>query len=272
MKATVFLFCLLSSVLYCQNDSDIYYMKSVDMFNEKFYEKSLDYIDKALEIDSLNKKNIYQKLKILCHSSKTREGKFELLDQVSEIINNSYDDEFLYYYCLVYDSIGESGQGTKILKLYVNSKRFKDPEMILFLAQRLINDKKIEESIPYYETYLKLYPDDLGSNLDFVNLLFTVDKRIEAKELLDKLNTKNPDNLIILNLLKSFYLAQKEYLNALNYQDKIIKIENTPSRIIESAKIKELLGDKKSAYLDYLNVAKSDGCNLDYIIKILNFE
>lgn len=256
---------------FAQSDAAHYFNQSIKFYNEENFEISKQMIVKAVEMDSLNLSYLYHQLNILTKLNNCDEG-VDILQKIFDINDRKLNDQFLYFMISIYDCNQRDEKATEILKNYIDSNTFKNDEMILLLAQRLLNQEDSVNSTIYYKKYVKRNPEDVAARLDLAKLLFTFDNQIEAKETLEKGLELDPKSLPYLIHLAGYYLQIGSYEKALEYQQQVIALDNSSVRIADRAGIYELLGHSKAAYNDYLLVKQTEKCNLNYFTRILTFE
>ncbi|AWM15196.1 hypothetical protein DI487_15910 [Flavobacterium sediminis] len=172
-------FCLTSNNFFAQHDSKVHFDNSKSFAERKKFKEALIEIDKALEIDSLNRNYLLQKIKIQYYSSKCLDA-FETLKKLMQS-NNKLDDEIVSYFCDLSDCIQEPEMATEILRKYVDDKKFKAPEMLIRLGQRYYNIKEYDKSVYYYREAIRIEPKDINAIIDLAKILYSFKGNKEAK-------------------------------------------------------------------------------------------
>ncbi len=272
-KITVMMTLVFFVIAYGQGQSTPheYFKASQELFKNKEYDKAISTIDKAIQLDSRNRDYLILKTTILYNDSKCNEA-MEVLDKIYALNGKKYDDDIIAYAVQLYDCFDKTEVATKILKNYVDKKKYTNVDLVVFLAQRLANLGDIEGAQLYYDEVIKLNPDDIASTIDYAKILFTYKSPEDARVLLYKSLTLHPNNLSLLIYMAGYYLQIQDYDKALDYQNRVLLIENNNARLGDRAGIYELKGMKKEAYFDYLKIVETDKCNIDYYTRILKYE
>jgi tetratricopeptide (TPR) repeat protein len=97
-----------------------------------------------------------------------------------------------------------------------------DPLVNKYLAEALLKNQKTEEALPYFEKYAKK-EDSLKGYNDLAHAYIKIEKFKQAENVVKKMKSKDPDDLIVKMLEAQIaYLQSKPYLDQL---DKIKEID-----------------------------------------------
>ncbi|MGH2665824.1 tetratricopeptide repeat protein [Flavobacterium sp.] len=271
-RITSYLILLISFATYSQTDSQHYFEKSKLLFEEKNYENALSTIDNALKTDSLNRDYLIHKINILYNFSKCNEA-IEVFDKVYSI-KNEVDDQLIVICCQLEDcrSIEKKEKTTLLLKTYIDKNLYQNNEIIIVLAQRLLEQQDYENAIVYYKEYVLLEPHDIEAIIDLTKIVYKFKSSNEAIKEISKGLENNKDNVQLLHYLASCYYNTKNYDKALEIQNQIMKLEYNSENIASRSKLYELLGRKKEAYEDNKAVINLVKCNTEYYLKVLQYE
>ncbi|MEZ0129885.1 hypothetical protein AB9T88_09030, partial [Flavobacterium sp. LBUM151] len=161
---------------------------------------------------------------------------------------------------------------TEGLITYIENKKYQNNEMIIYLAIRLCNNKKYDEGIKYYKQYIKLKPDDIDSVIDFSRIIYSYEGSENGINEIKNNLQNNPNNLELLKCLASFYNFNKDYINAIEVQNQIIKSYYTVENINVRAILYSQLGKPDKVYEDLNRIIEIENCNAEYYSKILQYE
>ncbi|WP_159433936.1 tetratricopeptide repeat protein [Flavobacterium fontis] len=257
--------------VFAQIDSNKYFENSKQFLKNENYEKALIEIDKALDSDSLNRDYLLQKIKIQYFNSDCNSA-FETLEKLIKR-DNRLCDETVSYFCDLSDCIKEPKMGTEILTKYVDAKKFESNEMLIRLGQRYFITKEYDKSIFYYRESIKLNPKDVNAIIDLARILYVFKNNSEeAKEELLKGLENNKNNILLLTYLASCYHNDNDINSAINIINQIIILDYNSEHIASRAMLYELKGEKSKAYNDYKKIIELNKCNLEYYLKILQYE
>lgn len=249
---------------------DQFFNESKELTDKQDFDKALLKIDKALELDSLNRNYIMQKIKVLYYKSDC-ENSFILMSRLV-LKEKKFDDETMFFSCLISDCLKQSEEATEGLMHYVNSKKYVNNEMLVLLAQRLYNSKKYDECIYYYNEYLKLEPKDVNVIIDFSRIIYAYKGSEEGINVVVKGLDRLPNNMDLLKCLVAYYHTSMAYDKAIEIQNQIIEINNDIKNIETRAKLYELIGKPSKAYDDYKTILTLRKCATEYYLKILQYE
>lgn len=264
------LILFISLNIFSQVDSKKYFEDSKKLMDSKEYEKALTSINYALKKDSLNRNYIIQKVKILFFKSDCNNSFLELNKLIS--YENNLDDETIAILCEVSDCMDYKDIATEGLITYIENKKYQNNEMIIYLAIRLCNNKKYDEGIKYYRQYIKLKPDDIDSVIDFSRIIYSYEGSENGINEIKNNLQNNPNNLELLKCLASFYNFNKDYINAIEVQNQIIKSYYTVENINVRAILYSQLGKPDKVYEDLNRIIEIENCNAEYYSKILQYE
>ncbi|KFF04855.1 tetratricopeptide repeat protein [Flavobacterium reichenbachii] len=269
MKKNIAILIMFScSHLFSQNDSRKYYDESLALEKTKDYDKSLIFVNKALEVDGQKRDYLLQKVKLLYFKSKCKDA-INILESIITS-ENKFDDITVTYFAELTDCLGNNKIATQALLDYINQNN--SPEVTAVVAQRYFTMEKYDEAIFYYRKLIKINPNDIDAIIDLSRILYAYQSKEEAlKELMKGLETNN-ENIKLLTFLASGYHNMKEYDKAINIVNKIIALELKPEHLASRAMLYELQGNKKEAYKDYKKIIELVKCNLEYYQKILQYE
>jgi tetratricopeptide (TPR) repeat protein len=265
------LLLFISFNMFSQIDSKQYFENSKQLFTEKKYDIALASVDNALKIDSLNRNYLIHKINILFNDSKCNDA-MKVLNKVYEINNEKVDDEIMVFFTTLYDCFGEKEKATKILKSYIDDKQYQNDEMIINLAQRLMNEQDYENASLYYKEYVLLKPHDIDAIIDLTRILYAFKSSDEAIKEVSKGLENNRNNIRLLTYLASCYHNNKDYDKAIEIMNQIIKLEYKAENIASRAMLYELLGEKDKAYEDNKVIVSLLKCNSEYYFKVLQYE
>lgn len=251
-----------------KSDPDKSYKESVRYTELEQLPEALNSIDLALKTDTLNRKYLLQKIRILHLNDQCDEGIVVLNKIIAK--EKKVDEETFIFFIQLLDCIGETDKATELSIEYI--KKHKSPEIILMLAQRFYNFKQYDEAVFYYKELIKLSPQDVDAILDLSVILHSLDKMDELKSLTLEGLKNNKNNILLMNNLTKYFLLQKDYQSALEIQDKIVELNYNVENLKTRATLYEM--DKKplKAYEDYKKIVVLDKCNVDCYSKILEYE
>lgn len=268
MKAYTFILLFFSIALYPQNKSEAFYKESLKAEAKKDYDNAMNYINKAIAIDSSKRDYKLQKVKLLYFKSDCNEGLKILEKIVTE--ENRFDDITISYYSELADCVGEIDKGNEALQYYINETN--SPEIIATLAQRYFNQGRYEEAINYYRKVVAIDPNDIDAIIDLSKMLFSYKSPQDAITELENGLKTNKKNVRLLTYLASCYHNIKEYDKAIDILDMIIPLEYNADNLASRAMLNELKKNNSKAYEDYKSIIKLAKCDVTYNLKLLEYE
>ncbi|MFD2907220.1 tetratricopeptide repeat protein [Flavobacterium ardleyense] len=272
MKKIIIVFLLsFTSIAIGQINSKKYFDESKKLFVEKKYDVALTTINNALITDSLNRSYLIHKINILFNASKCNDA-MKVLNKVYEINNEKVDDEIMVFFTALYDCLDEKEKATKILKYYIDDKKYQNDEMIINLGQRLMNEEDYENASLYYKKYVLLKPNDIDAIIDLTRILYTFKNSYEAIKEISIGLKNNKNNVRLFTYLASCYHNNKDYNKALEIENQIIELEYKAEHIASRSMLYELLDQKDKAYEDNKIIMSLVNCNLDYSLKAIEYE
>lgn len=263
----IILFCPL--LLFSQKKDDLYYKEALKLIEkDKNFEDANILLDKAIDKDSTNRNYLILKSKILFSKSDCSNS-LRYLQKVI-LLDKKFTDSTAVFFSDLADCLKDNSTAIEVLKDYLaknNSEIVK-----VKLAQKYFLNEKYEASIELYKELVKDNPKDIEAIIDLSRILFSFKSQEIAIMELKKGLKSNPNNVKLLIYLASCYHNMKNFEEAIRIEDLIIKIEYKAEHIASRAMLYELQGKKYDAYEDYKKIIKLNKCNLEYSIKILQYE
>lgn len=248
-----------------------FFLQSKKFMSEKLYDKAIESIDFAIQIDSLNENYYLQKVDLYLQKSDCV-GVEQTLEIYSERINPKTENFFLCASKLCMECFDKREVCLKILKTalegdFGNSKKI-ILQIVFYYSQLDDNDNVIF----YLKKYLELARNDVEKYHLLFDLLFVSDRFDEAENILLLGINENKQDITLLIRLSKYYYNRKKYESCISVLDKIIKkeytIENIKNRIIVFEDNNQL----EEAYNDYKKIIEIEKCNSEYYSKVLEYE
>ncbi|MFB9077670.1 tetratricopeptide repeat protein [Flavobacterium procerum] len=270
--ALLYTLLTLSSKVFSQNYTDAKYYadESKKLLIEKEHTKSIEMIDKAIKIDSLNEDYYIQKAEIYYEDSKCEKGLEVLLKHID--ITGGISEKGMVYISELVECSFSKEKSLKTLITAANSN-YGDSKLILTqIISKSLDLKDYDNAILYYNKYINLTPNDVDSINSLYTLLYGLNKFDEAEKLLLSGLNNNPDNPILLSNLTGFYFARNDYASCISIINKILKQNYTIENIKYRAIVYEKNNQMELAYNDYKKIIEIDNCNEEAYRKILQYE
>ena len=229
--------------------------------------------------DSLSKKAL--EFKINLASEGLRLGQDKSLNiarkKYNEIITLFPENPEGYYgFALTSPIFGDVDKGLENINIAIEKYKLSNPKLkdeVIFLKGVLLSqNKKYDEGIKYYRQYIKLKPDDIDSVIDFSRIIYSYEGSENGINEIKNNLQNNPNNLELLKCLASFYNFNKDYINAIEVQNQIIKSYYTVENINVRAILYSQLGKPDKVYEDLNRIIEIENCNAEYYSKILQYE
>lgn len=264
------LILFISFNIFGQVHSKQHFDNSKKLTENKEFDKALTEINNALKNDSLNRNYILQKVKILFFKSDCDNSFLELNKLIS--YEEKLDDETIAILSEVSDCMDYKDIATEGLITYIENKKYQNNEMILYLAIRLCNLKNYNDGIKYYRQYIKLKPEDIDATIDFSRIIYAHEGSENGINEIKNSLHHNPNNLVLLKCLASFYNYDKDYEKAIEVQNQIIKSNYTVENIKVRAILFSQIGKQDKVYEDLNRMIEIEKCNSEYYFKVLQYE
>ena len=265
----VIMLFLIPFIFYSQNKKNSYYNEALKLIeNGKDYENANILLDKAMLKDSTNRDYLLLKSRILFLKSDCLES-LKYLEKVI-LIDKKVSDSTVIYYSELADCLEEHETAIEVLKNFLN--KHKSDIVKVKLAQKYFLIERYNESIILYKEYVNDNPKDIDAIIDYIRILFSFKDPKDAIVELKKGLKDNPNNVRLLVYLASCYHNTKQYDEAISIENMILKLDYKAEHIASRAMLYELQGKWAEAYEDYKKIVGLDKCNIDYYVKILQYE